>query len=273
MILEFPVRLPRHAFSPRNAARAGDVWRALQEVATDGSTARGWPPARYRDEGIGFIVREMIVVHSRETAHGEPLVGRTWVKDFKRGLVTTREIRIEGDAGRLCSASQEWVHVRSVLDAPPGEPPVRPMRASPDLIASFAFADPEPSPVLPGFQPIEGTRTHTHGFSAWHTWMDPLGHANHPQYVDWCDEATCAAMHAVGLDPQALEPIAEVVRFKSGVRAPGPIMVETRLVGVTEAGDAVLQHEIKSDRIVAASATTVRRLFGAGGDALIAGLS
>ena len=37
-LVESTRQLPRHAFAPGEQARAGDVWRMLQEVAIDGST-------------------------------------------------------------------------------------------------------------------------------------------------------------------------------------------------------------------------------------------
>jgi acyl-CoA thioesterase FadM len=272
MILEFPIRLPRHAFSPRNAARAGDVWRAFQEIATEGSSRVGWSPDRYHRAGIGFIVRQMTTVHHRETSHGEALTARTWVKDFKRGMITTREIRVVSESGPVASTSQEWVHVRMDHDrAAAGEPPIRPARAAPELVACFEMADPEPSPALPDFSPVEGARVHELTFRAWHTWMDPLGHANHPAYVDWADEATSHALAAVGLDPMGLVPVAEHVTWKTGVMAPDQVTVRTRLIGLTASGDAVLSHEILRNGSPSATATTIRRLVG-GGDALITAL-
>src|SRR5690606_5119242 len=87
VILEFPVRIPRHAFSPREAARAGDIWRVMQEVAVEGSTRCGWSPERYREAGIGFVVRTMTCVHDREAVFGEPVSARTWVSEFRRRLI------------------------------------------------------------------------------------------------------------------------------------------------------------------------------------------
>lgn len=270
MILEFPVQLPRHAFSPRNAARAGDVWRAFQEVATEGSTRCGWSPDRYHEAGVGFIVREMTAVHHRETAHGEALSARTWVRDFRRGLLTTRECRILGEDGPIASASQEWVHVRFDHGA---EAPLRPVRAQPELLAAFVPVDAEPSPTLPAWEPLADAPTHDLAFRAWFTWMDPLGHANHPAYVDWCDEATSVVLARAGIAPVALQPVAEQVRWKLGIVAPEEVSLSSRLVGRTAEGDAVIAHEMRNAAgALCATATTVRRLHGGGTDALFAAL-
>ena len=60
---------------------------------------------RKRRLPIGFVIRTMIAVHHRETAHGEPLVGRTWVRDFRRGILTTREVRLVGQLGPILDAA------------------------------------------------------------------------------------------------------------------------------------------------------------------------
>lgn len=273
MVLTFPVRVPRHAFSPRNAARAADLWRACQEVATDGSTACGWPPSRYRDEGIGFIVREMIAVHHRETAHGEPLSARTWVGDFRRGMLTRREIRIEGELGPLLSVSQEWVHVKADPERTrPEEPPLKPARASPTLLNAFVPVDGQDLIAMPTWEPIDGGRISVFDFAIWHTWMDPLGHANHPAYVDWADEAVARAAGAAGIDPVAIRPVAESVRWRIGVCGGDQVRASTRVIGRTLAGDAVISVEFARGADLAATATLVRATAGGTGDALIAAL-
>ena len=57
--LSFPVTLQRNSFGPRLTARAGDVWRAFQEIAVVASTAAGWPPSRYR-EGISAAMEDIV---------------------------------------------------------------------------------------------------------------------------------------------------------------------------------------------------------------------
>lgn len=274
MVLTFPVRVPRHAFSPRNAARAADLWRACQEVATDGSTAFGWPPSRYREDGIGFIVRDMIAVHYRETAHGEALTARTWVADFRRGMLTRREIRIEGPLGPLMSASQEWVHVKADPERTrPGEPPLKPARASPALLAAFAPTEGMDVIAMPTWDPIDGGPVFAFDFECWHTWMDPLGHANHPAYVDWADEAVARAVGRAGIDPVGIRAVAEAVRWRVGVKGGDQVRSTTRVIGRTAAGDAVIAVEFGLGESIAATATLVRSLSSGDGEALITALS
>ena len=259
---EFTLQLPRNAFGPRDAARAGDLWRAFQDAAILGSSRRGWPPSRYRDEACAFVVRAMTAVHHRETRFGEPLAARTWISTFKRGVMSDRQVRLSAVGGGLvAAATQRWVHVRL--------PDLKPVRASADLERCFGVLAPEGEGDvrLPAFAPIEGGAGHTFAFDAWHTWMDPHAHANHPAYVDWADEAVSRMIAARGADPQRLAPVAEEVAWRSGVLAPERVTVASRLVGRTEAGHAVLGHTFTGgDGRLCAEATTVRAL--ADGDLL-----
>lgn len=257
-MVELRFTLPRSAFSPREVARAGDVWRLFQDVAVEGSVASGWPPERYRREGVSFIVRSMVVVHHREAVYGEPIVGRTWPSAFRRGMFFRRECRVLANAEPIASATQEWVTVTSEVSL---------VKAPPPLVDAFPIETHDASVSLPPFEPIEEARTHRFELDCWHTWMDPLAHVNHPAYVEWCDEATSRAMSEAGLDPVRLQPVAEEARFKSGVVAGERVVVSTRVAGRTERGDVVLDHRISRGDQPAAQVRAVRRLVddGAGG--------
>ncbi len=269
MPVELLLHVPRHAFSVRERARAGDLWRAFQEAAVLGSSAVGWPPHRYRAEGCAFIVRRMIVAHDSELRYGEGLRARTWVRTFERGLITHREIRVETPDGRpVARASQEWVHV--AFSASEGVVSLRPARAPEHLRAAFDLEDHDPAPELPPSDPlsVEAERTCTIALRL--VEMDPLGHLNHPAYVDLADEATSRVARGAGVDPVRLRPVAEHVTFRAGLSAPGEVRVATRVFGRTR--DAVvLAHRFLDDAgRLAAEATTVRALADGPPDALIA---
>lgn len=255
----FTLALPRNAFSYRDAARAGDVWRAFQDAAVLGSSRRGWPPRRYVQEGCAFVVRRMTVVHHRELRFGEQVDATTWVERFKRGMFSTRQVRFAVDGAPFASATQEWVHVSTTGEGPEG---MKVARASESLLAAFEERPSEPVVTLPAWTPGPTGPEHTFELTAWFTWMDPLNHANHPAYVDWCDEAICRALHGVGVDPLDLVPVAEEVTFRTGVVAPETVRVTVGLVGTTDAGDAVLKASVARPSGVAADALLVRRLTG-----------
>lgn len=256
-MITVPATLPRHAFSARDAARAGDVWRLCQEIAVEASSRSGWPPGRYRDEGTAFVVRSMCVRHGLEASFGEPLTGTTWVSRMRRQMLSTREVRVRSARGEIAAARQEWAHVSAALE---------PARASPALLEAFPE---EPSPegdrrieLDPVAHPVPARPPHLFSFRAWWTWMDPLDHVNHPAYVDFCDEAIACAAHAAGLSPLAIAAVAEEVSFRGGIVAGEDVTVQSVPLGWTAAGAAVIAHEVRVGDRVAARSTTVRRLAG-----------
>lgn len=250
---EVAVSIPRNAFSPREAPRAGDVWRALQDVAVAGSIEAGWPPARYRAERVSFVVRSMVVRHHREPVYGEALVGRTWPSHFRRGMFFRRECRLDAPAGSVADATQEWVHVTEDLTL---------ARASDALVDAFPVEHHDAPVALPPFTPLErAAPEHAFELECWHTWMDPLGHANHPAYVDFADEAISRAMEEAGLDPVALAPVAEALTFRSGVRARERVRVAVSVAGTADDAVAFAVTMSAGERLCA-KGTLLRRMVG-----------
>jgi acyl-CoA thioesterase FadM len=261
-----PLTLPRHAVSPRQVARGGDVWRLFQEAAVIASERLGWPAQRFVDEGVGFIVSRMTVAHEHEIEFGIPLEAKTWIRDFRRGVLSKREVRLHQGGQPVARATQQWVHVAAGARGPGGEllTTMTPARASDDLIAAFAPLETDESSVqLPEVLfPVESAPHHFQ-IEVWHTWMDPLAHVNHPAYLDWCDEATCRQLTSAGLNPQMMVPVAEELRYKRGLSAGTRVNIETRIVGQTERGHVVLRHRVDTeDGLCAVEATTVRKMIG-----------
>lgn len=269
-LLRFVATLPRHAFSARNAARAGDVWRSLQEVAVEASTRVGWAPMRYRAEGSAFVMRTMTVDHVREARYGEALEARTWVHPFKRGIFSTREIRIHSaeDGSRIATATQQWVHVNADM---------KPARAGEELTAAFVPHDEpgDPGAELPAVAtPVADPRTHRFELTPWFTSMDPLDHVNHPAYVDFCDEALARIAHGAGIAPLGLRPRAEKLTYSRGLGALEAAVVETRLRGRSADGAVVCEHEVLlADGTRCARGTTVRDLAEGSSDGLAEALA
>lgn len=194
-------------------------------------------------------MRTMTVVHHREIRFDDRLQARTWLREFRRNTLTSREIRLELEGEVAIAATQQWVHVDRSL---------RPARASETLTRDFVVHDEGEPVVLPRYEPCQGG-LHRLELEAWHTWMDPHDHMNHPLYLDLCDESTSRVMAAAGLDPMLLHTVAETMTFRSGVHARERITVESRLRGVTANGDAVIEHQLRSGERLCVEAITVRR--------------
>jgi acyl-CoA thioesterase FadM len=247
--LVFPVTLQRHAFGPRLVARAGDVWRAMQDVVVDQSSSVGWTPERYVQANTMFVVRTMTVKHVREVRIGEALQGRTWPSRARRQMLFTRQVRLFAGSELVAGASQEWAYLSRDL---------QPTRAGPEIFDAFRIEEGHPEVELPSFVREPKPTTHVFDFTTWHGWMDPHGHANHAAYVDYCDEGVARVVAAEGGDPQALVPVAESVHFRAAIGAGELITVETTQVGHVQ-GARVFEHRILSGEKVCATATTLRR--------------
>lgn len=260
-VWEFALSLPRNAFTAREEPRAGDLWRLCQDVATLASIRAGWPPSRFRKEKVAFIVYKMTLVHGAQSRYGAVLDTKTWVSRLRRRTLCTREVRVQSEGRPIASATQEWVHVD--FDS------LKPKQGSVETASSFPEIDLEPSVALPEFEPMEGPDNHM-SFEMWQTWSDPLAHANHPAYVDWCDEATSRRMVASGLDPVRLRPVAEQVVFRNAVLPGEQVTVRTRRLGVIGSDAVVLRHHVSTERGTAAEATCVRALAEGHSQSLIA---
>lgn len=250
--LSFPVSLQRSSFGPRLAARAGDVWRAMQDVVVDQSASVGWTPERYVQANTMFVVRTMTVRHEREVRIHEPLHGRTWPSRARREMLFTREVRLFSGETLLAAATQEWAYLTRDL---------QPTRAGKELFDAFTLHPGYPEVALPPFTPAGAQPAHRFDFTVWHGWMDPHAHVNHAAYVDFCDEGAARLVAAGGGDPQRLAPVAETVHFRAALGAAAQVTVETTPAGQGPQGALVFRHRVLAGERVCATATTVRRLL------------
>lgn len=246
------LQLSRHAYNPRDRARAGDLWRIFQDAAVLGSSHCGWDPRRYVEEQVAFVVRSETAVHHHSPPFGERLSVQTWVSDFRGGRFSNRQIRVLSEGELVSACTQEWLHVRT--------PDLRITRASPELRQDLQVDERGGDVAFPEVTVDDRPgRVSIWEFQSAFAEMDPLGHANHPRYVDWCDEAISKALAEQGLDPHGCIPIAETVSWNAGVQAPDQVRVETERVGRTRTGHIALSHRLvlEGGRI-AAVAKTVR---------------
>lgn len=249
---EFPLRLPRHACGPDQCARPGEIWRLFQEAAVQASTECGWPPERYLEERTAFVVTAMTTRHDARIRYGDALHVQTWLRDFRRRILTKREIRLFRGDELVAETTQQWAHVGATENG------MGPKPAPDHLISAFhARGDLGPVVGLPELAVREEHPTHLFRFRCWDTWMDPLGHANHPAYLDWCDEAVAR----IAAERGASEVIAhaERVNWKAAVVATEEVIVETTPTGKTACGAWVFRHRIRTGAELKARATTVRR--------------
>jgi acyl-CoA thioesterase FadM len=229
-------------------------------VATLASIRSGWPPSRFRSEKVAFIVYKMTLLHGAEAPYGVALDARTWVSRLRRRTLSTREVRVRNAGELVAAATQEWVHVDFETQ--------KPKQGSEETAAAFPPTKLEPSVEMPRFEERPGAENEF-SFEMWQIWSDPLAHANHPAYIDWCDEGTSRRMLAAGLDPVLLRPIAEQVTFRSSVLPGERVRVRTKRVGVIGSDAVLLKHQLETERGPAAEALSVRGLAAGDGERLI----
>lgn len=251
----FHVVLPRRSVSPRGVVRPAEVWRMAQELAVQGACRVGWSPERFRSEHVAFIVAEMTVLHIRELSYGERVVGSTWTQDFRRATLTHRQIHLEGSGVPFAVATQRWAHVYQAADGS-----IHVGRASDALLDAFR-PTPQPLPLveLPELPPVLGPRLAGLEVEIWQTWMDPIGHLNHPQYLDFCDEALARALVERGFDPQAVVPLGERLSFRAAATAGDRLKVELQLIGRQGADVALSALLRRQDGAVCCQGTLLRR--------------
>jgi acyl-CoA thioester hydrolase len=216
-VYRLPLLVPRHACSPRDHVRAGDVWRLVQEAAVAHSAAVGWPPSRYREVVGGWVVRELVGVHHRELHYGEALQAETWNSERRRELLYRRETRV-ADA---LEASVDWVYVGAS----------GPVRAPPELVAAFPICEPGKIASFPELPPLPApVDLPSFHLVPWHTEMDPQGHLNHPRYIDWGDEWISRWLMEKGKDPISLSACADHVRFRLAAVAGDRVRIQGQLI-------------------------------------------
>jgi acyl-CoA thioester hydrolase len=106
----------------------------MQAAALAHSAAQGWPPERYEELALGWVVRTHQIKYLQPAYLGDAIVVRTWVASMKRASsLRNYKILRAADGALLASASTEWAFV----DLASGTL----KRILPELIASFELSD------------------------------------------------------------------------------------------------------------------------------------
>ncbi len=246
-VVDHPLAVPRYACSPREVVRAGALWRLVQEAAVLDSTVCAWPPSRYRAEGTSFIVRALHGVHHRELSWGEPVVGRTWIEATQRDIIFDRRTDIlvthDTHCSPVLSTEVRWIFVSAG----------RPSRAPAALLDNFGSHAgpplPRPEPGDAGHEPL-AEWSMTPAF----TDMDPLGHSNHPRYLDWADELISRWLHRAGVDPAGLIPRVDRVDYRVGAVATDTVTLTLTRVAALSAGGRFQIRFVRQDGVLLAQA-------------------
>jgi len=93
--------------------------RWMQDVATEHSTAQGWPLERYVKDGAGWVVRSHSIEYLRPAFAGDAISIFTWVADFSRSTSRRRYLFYRPrEEEILAKADTLWVFVNLRSGAP-----------------------------------------------------------------------------------------------------------------------------------------------------------
>ena len=106
----------------------------MQSAAVAHSAAQGWPGERYRELGIGWVVRSHHIEYLQRAFAGDDILIRTWVATM-RNVTSLRRYRIvrRTDQTLLARAETRW----AFIDYATGQP----VRIPPEISRSFPVLD------------------------------------------------------------------------------------------------------------------------------------
>ena len=192
-VLERAFRVRSYECDAYGHVNHANYLRYMQEAAFDASAAVGYDVERYRTMGTQWLIRETDITYLRPLVHGDTVIVKTWVGDFRR--VRSRrlyELRLAGSDELMATASTEWVY----LDAAT----LRPASVPPEMVAAFRDPDtvpgdrrepfPEPPPPPPGLFRMRRR-------VEWRD-IDQAQHVNNANYLAYIEECNVAAAEAFG---------------------------------------------------------------------------
>jgi acyl-CoA thioester hydrolase len=91
----------------------------MQAAAVGHSAAQGWPGQRYRQLGLGWVVRSHRVEYHQPAVAGDRIVVRTWVATMAK-VTSIRRYRIlrETDGCLLATAETKWAFINYATGQP-----------------------------------------------------------------------------------------------------------------------------------------------------------
>ncbi len=91
----------------------------MQDAAIAHSTALGWPGERYKEMGVGWVVRTHQIEYLNPAMLDEEIVVETWVADVRR-VSSMRHFKFirESDGTILARAETKWAFVSYATGMP-----------------------------------------------------------------------------------------------------------------------------------------------------------
>ncbi|HYO48860.1 MAG TPA: thioesterase family protein [Chloroflexia bacterium] len=221
----------------------GDAWgqlsaagllRYFEQSAVEAAADAGYGSEFHDEHGSAWVIRRMSLLMQGPMMPGQELEIATWISHFGR-VRGGREYRVSDAASGkpLASGLAEWVYVdRHTLS-----PKAIPKELAIDFDTPGApLGTYDAPPVVRLERQPEFT---VHRVAEWHE-ADSLGHVNNAIYADWLDDATRAAIDAMGWNTATLRDQGLQLRgehysldYRRGAIPGDHVTVTTRIEGIS----------------------------------------
>jgi len=171
--------------------------RYMQQAASEASADVGYSPARYRELGTLWLIRETGIEYLRPIHPQQTVEVTTWVADVRR-VISRRMylLRVEGEM--VAQAYTDWVYVDRATQLPLRIPPEMAMAFMPEGGGGKAV---DRKPIEAPDPPAQPVRIVHH--VEWGD-LDQAGHVNNAVYLNLLEESGVRAGEAAGWGMQVL---------------------------------------------------------------------
>lgn len=111
-VFEYCLTVPTEAIDGQGHVNNLEYVRWMQDAAVAHSNAQGWPAARYRELGAGWVARSHWIEYLQPAFAGDSVVVYTWVADFRK-IRSLRKYKMVRTADRtvLAVAETDWAFI------------------------------------------------------------------------------------------------------------------------------------------------------------------
>jgi len=175
--------------------------RFMQEAAIEASTEAGFSPQWYRENGTGWVIRQLEIRYHAQVRYGEELEIKTWVSDMKR-VTSHREYLLTRahDGALVARARVNWVYLALNTGAPQRIPEYfrEAFQPSDELEElGIRMAKSKPTENVHRYRSTRRVQTFE---------LDTMQHVHHAAYLNWIEQAYFDAIRAAGHPLEQLQP-------------------------------------------------------------------
>lgn len=175
--------------------------RYMQEAAIEASTEAGFSPQWYRDNGTGWVIRQLQIRYHAQVHYGDEMEIKTWVSDMKR-VTSHREYALTRvhDGAPVARARVNWVYLDLNSGAPARLPEYFREAFQPNNeLEELGIRITKAQPTEHAYRYRAQRRVQTFE-------LDTMQHVHHAAYLGWIEQAYFDAIRAAGHPRESLLP-------------------------------------------------------------------